>query len=172
LGPMVHDLRRELYGVAYDQIDFAAHRQDVAVTDLFVRPRYILRLASRLLSVYEHVHVQALRRRALDFCLRRILYEQRTSRYQGLSPVNALLNCLVLHADDRDNAELHASLDGLESWKFEDDQDGRRYAGARSQTWDTAFAMQALLANPEAARRAALSLRRAYAFLRRGQLTE
>ena len=47
---MVHDLRRELYGVAYDQIDFAAHRQDVAVTDLFVRPRYILRLASRLLS--------------------------------------------------------------------------------------------------------------------------
>ena len=40
------------------------------------------------------------------------------------------------------------------------------------QTWDTAFAMQALLAHPEAARRAEPALRRAYAYLRQAQLVE
>jgi lanosterol synthase len=172
LGPIGADLRRELYGVPYDAIDFAAHRHEVAPTDLYVRPGWMLRLASRILAVYERRPVAALRQGALDYGLERIQYEQRTSRYQALSPVNGLLNCLVLWSRDPNHPDLRPSLEGLESWKWEDGVEGRRYAGARSQTWDTAFAMQALLANPALARRVELPLRRAYAFLRQVQCTQ
>jgi 2,3-oxidosqualene cyclase len=172
LGPIAGDLRRELYGVAYDGIDFAAHRHDIAPTDLHVRPGWVLRLSSHILAAYERRPVAALRQRALDDGLERVLYEQRTSRYQALSPVNGLLNCLVLWSRDPNHPDLRPSLAGLESWKWEDEDEGRRYAGARSQTWDTAFAMQALLANPALARQAETPLRRAYAFLRQAQRTE
>jgi len=172
LGPVAQELRRELYGVDYDQIDFAAHRRDIAATDVFVRPGWLLRLGWQALGMLERVQPRAVRRHALDYCLKRVLYEQRTSRYQGLSPVNGLLNCLVIWSCAPNHPELHPSLEGIESWKWQDDREGQRYAGARSQTWDAAFAMQALLAHPEAARRAEPALRRAYAYLRHAQLVE
>jgi lanosterol synthase len=172
LGPILHDLRRELYEVPYEQIDFAAHRNDLAASDLYVRPSFLLRLAYRVFAVLDRFHWAGLRRRALDFCLQRILYEQRASRYQGLSPVNGLLNCLALLAHDPPHPDLGSSLAGMEKWKWEDAAEGLRYAGARSQTWDTAFAMQALLAGPEVPQRAVAPLKNAYAFLRNAQLTE
>lgn len=172
VGALVRELRRELYDVPYETIDFTAHRHRVAATDLFVQPAWLLRVASRLGAAYERSPFLALRRRALDSCFEQILCEQRASRYQGLSPVNGLLNCLAIWWRDRDHPDLPPSLDGVESWKWEDDEEGRRYAGARSQTWDTAFAMQAILAHPEAVRRAREPLRRGYAFLRQAQMTE
>jgi lanosterol synthase len=172
LGPIVHDLRRELYAVPYETIDFAAHRHEVAPSDLYVRPGWLLRLGYGLLSLYDRHHFPGLRHKALAYCLKRIRYEQRTSRYQALSPVNGLLNCLVLRARDPNDPDLRPSLDGLEAWRWEDDGEGRRYAGARSQTWDTAFAVQALLAAPDRSPRTADALCRAYRFLRRAQMTE
>ena len=172
LGPILHDLRRELYQVPYEQIDFAAHRNDLAATDLYVGPSPLLRFTYRLFGMLDRFHSPWLRRRALDFCLKRILYEQRASRYQGLSPVNGLLNCLALLAYDPEHADLGPSLKGIEKWKWEDAEEGLRYAGARSQTWDTAFAMQALLAGPEVPERVVEPLKKAYAFLRGAQLAE
>jgi lanosterol synthase len=171
LGPIVDDLRRELYPIPYEQIRFAAHRHAVAAADLYVRPSALLRLAFDGLAAYERRPLAGLRRRALDYCLDRILYEQRTSRYQGLSPVNGLLNCLALLAHDPRHPDLAPSLAGVESWKWLDEAEGLRYAGARSQTWDTAFAVQALLSAPELPAGAIDPLRRAYRFLRQAQLT-
>lgn len=170
LGSLRDELRRELYAVPYESIDFARFRHALAATDLYVRPRAALRLVYNLMTVYERRPVEALRRRALDLCLDRVVYEQRTSRFQGLSPVNALLNCLVLRARSAEHPDLRPSLEGIESWKWEDGVEGLRYAGARSQTWDTAFAIQAIVADPSAVERAEEPLRRAYAFLRETQL--
>jgi lanosterol synthase len=172
LGPLRDALRRELYDVPYEAIDFARHRHDLAATDLYVRPGAALRRGYDLLALYERRPIGPLRRRALRHCFRRVVYEQRTSRYQALSPVNGLLNCLVLLAHDPTDPDLRASLEGLEGWKWEDDDEGLRYAGARSHTWDTALAVQALLADPSAVRRAEEPLRRAYGFLRGAQITE
>jgi 2,3-oxidosqualene cyclase len=172
LGPIVHDLRRELYEVPYERIDFAAHRHHVAASDLYVRPSAFLRAGYDLLAAYELHPVKRLRQGALDFCFERILYEQRASRYQGLSPVNALLNCLAILARDPGHPELAPSLAGLESWKWVDAPEGIRYAGARSQTWDTAFAIQALLAAPEMPASASDALPKAYRYLRGAQLVE
>ena len=43
---------------------------------------------------------------------------------------------------------LEPSLAGVESWRWDDTEDGIRFAGARSTSWDTAFAMLAMLAGP------------------------
>jgi lanosterol synthase len=172
LGPIIQELRHELYAVPYQTIDFAAHRHEVAPSDLYVRPGWLLRLGYGLLSLYDRHHSSGLRQQALAYCLERIRYEQRTSQYQALSPVNGLLNCLVLLARDPYDPDLGPSLAGLEAWRWEDDAEGLRYAGARSQTWDTAFAVQALLAYPDISPNTAEALCRAYRFLSRAQLTE
>jgi 2,3-oxidosqualene cyclase len=171
LGPLADALRQELYGLPRAGDPFAAGRHAVSATDLSVRPGWTARRLSDLLVLYERVAPAALRRRALARGLERIIYEQRQSRYQALSPVNGLLNCLALWAQDPAHADLEPSLAGVEAWRWEDREAGVRYAGARSHTWDTAFSAQALLEGPvdTAAREA---LRRAYRFLASAQLTE
>lgn len=170
LGPIRGELRGELFQHPYEQIDFAAYRHALAESDLHVRPSFFLRQAYNLLVFFDRHHWSWLRRRALDYCFDRILYEQRTSRYQGLSPVNGLLNCLAILSRGPDHPDLRPSLAGLESWKWEDDAEGIRYAGARSHTWDTAFAMQALLAGPDLSAEARQAIQDAYRFLAHAQL--
>jgi lanosterol synthase len=172
LGSLRDELRRELYGRTYETIDFARQRHVVALSDLRVRPGLGLRVLFGVLAMYERWAVASLRLRALDYCFERITYEQRTSRYRALSPVNGLLNCLVLLARNPNQPNLRTSLDGLEAWRWEDEKEGMRYAGARSHTWDTAFAVQALLADPRAAAELEEPLLRAYHFLSDAQLTE
>jgi lanosterol synthase len=159
LGALGEELKRELYSRRYDEIDFSQYRHEIADSDLYVRPTRPLRMAWDALAVYEKRPVKALRDKALAHCFQRIEYEVFASRRQGLSPVNGLLNCLSLYAHDPKHPELTASLEAMESWKWEDDAEGIRYAGAHSTSWDTAFALRALTdgpdlkAEPEAVRR-------------------
>jgi 2,3-oxidosqualene cyclase len=171
LGPITSELRRELYDQPYEQLDFAAHRHHIAATDLFVRPSLPLRLAWDALAAYEKAPVKALRKKALDHCFERICYEQFASRGQGISPVNGLLNCLALYSVDPHHPDLASSLDAMESWKWEDEAEGIRYAGAHSTAWDTAFTIRAIVASPGAAG-SARELRRAYAWLKATQIQE
>jgi lanosterol synthase len=171
LGSIADDLRRELYDQPYETINFKAHRHHLAETDVYVRPTVWLRVAYDSLQQYERVNPSIIRQRALDHCFRLIVAEQKATRYQALSPVNGLLNCLAMWSRDPDLPELSASLEAVEKWKWQDPEEGIRYAGARSQTWDTAFAMLAVLENPPAALASISALRRAYEFLRRGQMT-
>jgi lanosterol synthase len=145
LGPMTHALRSELYTQPYETIDFAAHRRDVAETDIYIRQNRSLRFVSEILRLYDQFHLPSLRRRALDECLKVIVTEQRSTQHQALSPVNGLLNCLALWATDPRHPDLAPSLQGVDGWKWQDEAEGIRYVGARSHTWDTAFAIQALL---------------------------
>lgn len=170
LGPLTAALREELYGVPYETIDFAAHRHDLAPSDVHVRPGPVLRALAFALRGWERACPAAWRRRALEVCLERIRLEQRASAWQGLSPVNGLLNCLALWAHDPADPDLEPSLDGLEAWRWEDQAGGRRYAGARSNAWDTAFALRALVAAGEPAPVSAA--RRGAAFLRATQTSE
>ena len=171
LGPVEGELFQELYGTPRARIDFGAQRHAVSPSDLAVRPRWLVRRLADLLAVYERIAPAALRRRALAQGFERILYEQRQSRFQGLSPVNGLLNCLALWAHDPAHPDLEPSLAGVEAWRWEDSEAGVRYAGARSHAWDTAFSAQALLERPRGPG-VPDALRRAYRFLASTQLTE
>jgi lanosterol synthase len=171
LGPITDELRAELYEKPYSEIDFSVHRHDIAASDTFVRPSLPLRLAWDALAVYEKLPVAALRKRALDLCFERILYEQFASRGQGISPVNGLLDCLAIFSVDPNHPELAPSLDAMDAWKWQDEAEGIRYCGAHSTAWDTAFVLRALLASPERERSAA-QIRRAYRWLAATQMQE
>ncbi|MFJ7078998.1 prenyltransferase/squalene oxidase repeat-containing protein [Streptomyces sp. NPDC098781] len=170
-GPLTASLVRELYGDMPTRRAFRAHRGSVSATDLHVPPSRLLQAGYWLLAHYEPIRSTTLRTRALDRCLTRIHDEQRASAAQGLSPVNALLNCLAMFAHDPRDPALDAGLDGLGHWQWSDAEVGIRFAGARSHTWDTAFAVEALTAGP-GTNSTASALRRAYDYLRQAQLTE
>ena len=165
-------LRQELYQEPYETIDFASQRNSVAPSDAHVPVSSLLRLVYSLLRTYEHWYSPTLRRKGLDQCFERILYEQRTTSYQGISPVSSLLNCLAIFARDPNHRDLSPSIEGIEAWRWEDEAEGIRYVGARSNTWDTAFAVQAMLEAPTAVEGTGEALERAHAFLQGAQLTE
>jgi len=82
------------------------------------------------------------------------------------------LNCLALFAADPNHPDLAANLDAVEAWRWEDDAEGIRYVGARSNTWDTAFALQALAEAPASIEIPPAALNQAHEFLRKAQMTE
>lgn len=172
LGALGVELRGELYTQPYGEIDFAAHRHEIAAADLHVRPSRPLRAAFDVLHRYEKLAIKPLRRRALRHCFQRIVFEQQATRGQGLSPVNGLLNCLALFAAK--HWAFESSLAAMQSWKWEDDAEGVRYCGAHSTSWDTAFGMRALLEAPATRRgeAATTTLVRAYNWLRDAQMQE
>jgi squalene/oxidosqualene cyclase-like protein len=176
IGPIAAQLRDELYGACPPE-QAIRHRHDLARSDAYVRPGRGLRL------LYDAVYALGrmghrlpgaawLRRRALDNCMARIAFEQRATRFQGLSPVSGVLNTLALYSRDPGGADTQRSFEGLESWRWDDEADGSRYAGARSTTWDTSFAIQALLAGgTAAASKHADALRLGYRRLAQMQMT-
>ena len=142
--PLLSKLREELYGEPYENIDFGSLRHFLAPGDVYVPISPLLRWVYDGLALFERWHAKKLREKALKACFDRILYEQKSTRYQGISPVNGLLNTLAIFIHDPNHPELEPSLAGVEAWRWQDEAEGLRYVGARSNTWDTGFVLQAL----------------------------
>jgi lanosterol synthase len=136
-------LREELYGVPYESIDFKRGRGLVSRRDSRSAPSLSLTVANAIFSIAEKSMPVALRRRACERTLSLIEFEQRSTEFAGLSPVNGLLNTLSLYAANPNHPQLAPSLDGLKHWLWLDDADGARLCGARSQVWDTSFVVEA-----------------------------
>jgi lanosterol synthase len=166
------DLRRELYDKPYGEIDFTVLRHRLAPSDVYVPITPLLRRIYDLLAIFERWHGGRLRQKALKVCFERILYEQRTTRYQGISPVNGLLNTLAIFINDPHHPDLAPSLEGVEAWRWEDKAEGLRYVGARSNTWDTGFVLQALTELPEPSPIIVAAAARAQNFLDGAQMVE
>lgn len=159
-SPLRDALRVELYpGRDYASLDFRGARNRLREADLWAPPGRLLRGLYAAVNVFERVHSTRLRARLLARFRERIRFELRSSDYTCLSPVNGLLFALTLHAHDPGDPDLERQLarfvapdeDAADTnatqatgWVWEDDVEGLRVTGARSATWDTAFALQAL----------------------------
>ncbi|RLV04577.1 squalene cyclase [Streptomyces griseocarneus] len=157
-----------------EQGPFRAQRRLLG-TDAVVLPGRGLRAAFDALALYERRPPRRTRARALARCLERVSHEQDVTQNLGISPVSSLLNVLVLYASGARPAAVDRALAALDHWRWADAERGIRYAGARSQTWDTAFAVEALLAHRPAGPADPASdtaLLRACAYLRDAQVTE
>ena len=174
LGPLRDGLREELYGGRYAAIDFTRYRTRVAETDLYVAPSRLLRLSYRALVEAGRWRARlgfwgGLRARALARCLDLIRGEIAATAAQCLSPVNGVLNLLAVWAENPADPTVARLLRGLDAWRWQDDG-AIRYAGARSQSWDTAFALQALTAASSLPTGLAETVRLGYRWLLRAQL--
>jgi lanosterol synthase len=143
------EIRRELYPEGYAPARFERYADRVAATDLYEAPGRSLRWAFAGLRALQRVAPAALRRRALAQAMEHILFEFRSTDYVCLSPVNGMFFCLALFIDEPQHPELDRALAGLEYWVWEDEEEGLRLCGARSDIWDTAFVVQALSEGPD-----------------------
>lgn len=168
---LIRQLRGELYDRPYAQIPFVRYRRHTAPTDRLQPESWLMTAAAPVLNLAERFHSAGLRRRALDRLLEHIEYEDRTTAYHRIGPVNAVFNTIVHAARGAPADVLERSWAGLEKY-LQPSADGVKMNGYLSTSlWDTAFAAQALLQTPETpARRPALE--RAADYLRDNQIRD
>ena len=147
--PVIASLREELFGEGFAGVDFTASRNRLRDADLFARPGVCLRAGYGLARWYERFGSRRLRDRCTAELIDRIRWELQTTDHTSISPVSGLLNIVCLWLHDPDDADCRKALARLEGWIWEDEDAGTRVAGARSASWDTGFALQALAAAPE-----------------------
>lgn len=170
-------IRSELYQGKYAEIDWEAHRETVAPSDDYRPSSAPLRTVNRVQSALERFP-RLLRRPALDECLTLIRHEDAATNDLDIGPVNAVLNMFVHWFR---GAEGRADFD--RGWpKFDeaylwDGHDGLKMQGYNNaELWDSAFAIQALLAAEHAGlvgpHRNDSVLAKAHVFLRDNQILE
>lgn len=146
LTPLLEELRQELYVGDYNAIAWNKARNTLRTAEVYHPPSLILRIAYQISAIYERWHSQKLRASVSNEMIEMIHYELQTTDYTSLSPVSGLLNIIALWLHNPDDADLHKAVNRMPGWICEDEQKGLRITGARSSTWDTAFAIQALTA--------------------------
>ncbi len=144
--PVIEALRAELYPAGYGRVDFRGYRTALRAGDLYARPSGLLRCLNAILTFVERRHDAPARVVIIDELRERIRWELRTTAYTSISPVSGLLNLIALGIHDPRDADLRLALERFTGWIWEDEAEGTRVAGARSASWDTAFAVQALCA--------------------------
>lgn len=165
----LHAISKELLG----EKGRAKGRGDAPINeqDLFDPPGRLLDAALTGTRWLGNKIPAALRRRALDRALAHIRFEFESTNYVCLSPVNGMLFTLVLARMRAGDPGIEKAIAGLEYWVWEDEAEGLRIAGARSDIWDTSFILQAL-ALGDASRQTRTISQRACAWLQSAQMLE
>ena len=146
ITPVIETIRNELYDGGYRNVDFRAARWQLRPDDIYKRPSIALRLILRLASLVERFHNGRTRRTIISSLEERIRHELQTTDHTSISPVSGLLNIIALWLADPDDSDVKRGMQQFEGWLWEDEEGGARVTGARSVSWDTAFAVQALVA--------------------------
>ncbi len=140
----LREIRAELFSGGFERVRWREARSRLRAGDLLAPPGLALRAAYRVLGFVDRHHSPALRGRLLAELDARMRFDLRTTDGTSLSPVSGLLGLLALHAGGGADAELARAIERLDAWMWIDEREGLRVAGARSATWDTSFALQAL----------------------------
>ena len=148
--PLITALQQELFPEGFARVDFAAARNRLRAGDLYAPPSIWLRAGYGAARLFERLHSKRLRARCTEAIAGQIRWELQNSDHTSISPVSGLLNILALWLRDAHDEDCARALTQLDGWIWEDEEQGARVTGARSASWDTGFALQALAALPEA----------------------
>src|SRR5262249_44216170 len=107
------------------------------------------RTIQRLSVAVERLASHAPRDGAIRKLREHIRFELRATEFTCISPRSGLLNVIALPAADPGGDRARRALGAVPAWIWEDDERGTRVAGARSATWDSGLASQALAAASE-----------------------
>ncbi|MDE0387708.1 MAG: FAD-dependent monooxygenase [Rhodospirillales bacterium] len=146
--PSIASLREELFPEGFAEVDFSAAHGRLREADLYARPSVWLKAGYKIARVFNRLHGKRLRDRCTEAIVRQIRWELQTTSHTSISPVSGLLNMLALWLRDPNDADLRQALAKLDDWIWEDEEEGARVVGARSASWDSGFALQALVAVP------------------------
>ncbi len=142
---LTREIRKELYpGRNYEELPWVASRGKLRAADLYAEPTKTLQAMYWAGDAYSAVHFSPLRKKILRDLRKRMKWELDSSDFTCLSPVNGLLFMLTLWNANPSDPYVERQLARFEGWVWEDEHEGMRIAGARSATWDSSFALQAL----------------------------
>lgn len=146
-SPTILALREELFGGAFDAVEWPKMRDHLREEEIFTPPTKALKLMYKTLAGLDRLpRREKARAELLEEIRNHIRFELRATAHTSISPVSGLLNIIALWIADPEDEDLKLALERFEGWIWEDEVDGTRVAGARSATWDTGFAAQALAA--------------------------
>jgi len=171
LGPLTPALREELYPEGYAEVDWTRARERVAESDCYRPESSLLRMVNWVLLAHERHVSSSLRARAMDHVLDHIRQEDANTSFICLGPVNKLLHTLVWHFARPGGEELGRHLAQLPEYLSPWEQGIRMNGYNSSELWDTAFAVQAIVASGQAREWRAM-LRQAFGFIERTQIQE
>jgi len=108
--------------------------------------KHIFNLSDRLLKHYERIHVRALRKRAIERCVRFILEHQEASGDWGgiFPPMFNGIVALLAHGYSPEADEIRRGIQAVDAFAWRDER-GFRIQACVSPVWDTALAAIGLL---------------------------
>ncbi|KAL5178490.1 Cycloartenol synthase [Glycine soja] len=176
ISPTVLSLRKELYTVPYHDIDWDQARNLCAKEDLYyphplVQDILWASLHKFLEPILMHWPGKRLREKAIISALEHIHYEDENTRYICIGPVNKVLNMLCCWVEDPNSEAFKLHLPRIYDylWIAEDGMKMQGYNG--SQLWDTAFAVQAIIAS-NLIEEFGPTIRKAHTYIKNSQVLE
>jgi len=150
--PLLAAIRREIYTQPYETVDWAAARERVADTDAYTPRTTYLRAANAALGLWERVAPAGARERSLEVVLDQIRREDEATNHICIGPINKVLNTVVWQIARPDGPEVEAHVKRLPDYLWRA-PDGLKMQGYNSsELWDTAFAVQGILATGQVER--------------------
>ena len=171
---LIRALRSELYGGTWSTVDWVKARDTLSPADSYRPTSRVLATVNRAMDRVERVMIKPVRERALAAVFEHIVYEDDVTDGIDIGPVNKVLNAFVHYFDDPDGPRLARALARTDDYLW-DAPDGTKMQGYNgSQLWDTAFAVQALIASERSVGGPVVDgvLARAYGFVRDTQILE
>ncbi|KAG0473961.1 hypothetical protein HPP92_015818 [Vanilla planifolia] len=179
VGPITNtvlSLRKELYTIPYDEIDWNVARNQCAKEDLYY-PHPLIQdiLWASLHKVAEPILMnwpcESLRKKALRTTMLHIHYEDENTRYICIGPVNKVINMLCCWVEDPNSEAFKLHLPRIHDylWLAEDGMKMQGYNG--SQLWDTAFTVQAIISS-ELSHEYGPTLKKAHDYIKKTQVLE
>eukprot|EP00899_Mesostigma_viride_P028010 jgi/Mesvir1/8394/Mv12638-RA.1 len=145
-------LRSELYPEPYASINWNSTRNRCAKEDLYYSHPLIQDMVWAALHwgvepLLQRWPLNKLRQSALAHVMEHIHYEDESTRYVDIGPVNKVINMLCCWLEDPQGEAFKRHLPRVKDylWLAEDGMKMQGYNG--SQLWDTAFAVQAVAAS-------------------------
>lgn len=149
--PIILELRKELYEVPYNEVDWDKARNLCAKEDLYYPHPFMQDVLWATLHKFVEPAMlrwpgNKLREKALDTVMQHIHYEDENTRYICIGPVNKVLNMLACWIEDPNSEAFKLHIPRVHDylWIAEDGMKMQGYNG--SQLWDTAFTVQAIVA--------------------------
>uniref|UniRef100_A0A9I9E7E2 Terpene cyclase/mutase family member n=1 Tax=Cucumis melo TaxID=3656 RepID=A0A9I9E7E2_CUCME len=174
ISSIIISLRRELYTCSYHTIDWNLSRNLCAKEDLYtphskiqdILWNSIHKFGEPLLKKWP---LSKLRRKALDFVIQHIHYEDENTHYLCLGPVSKVLNMVCCWAEDANSEAFRRHIPRIKDylWLAEDGMKMQGYNG--SQLWDVVFAVQAILATDHVDEYGSV-LKKAHDFIKNSQM--
>uniref|UniRef100_A0A453RGF1 Terpene cyclase/mutase family member n=1 Tax=Aegilops tauschii subsp. strangulata TaxID=200361 RepID=A0A453RGF1_AEGTS len=176
ITPTIMAIREELYSVSYNEIDWNKARDTCAKEDLRY-PRSLLQnviwtcLNKFVEPVLNCWPINKLRDTALKNLMKHIHYEDESTKYIGVCPINKALDMICCWIEDPNSDALKLHLPRIYDylWLAEDGMKAQVYDGC--QSWELAFIVQAYCST-DLVNELGPTLRKAHEFIKSSQVLE